>query len=133
MTWKQRRDDRKGDDGASSRGPVPLAEVLGDLFAARGLARVRGTAELAEAWAHAVGEAGQGRTRVDGVRRGVLTITVAHPTLLAELATFRKAELLAALRRKLAEVTIHDIRFRIGSISNDDESPPSARTGRERT
>ena len=40
------------------RGPRPLAEILGALFAARGYGRLRGTRELEEAWEAAVGEPG---------------------------------------------------------------------------
>jgi hypothetical protein len=85
--------------GGRTRGPKPVADILGDLFAARGLARIRAVGELESAWADAVGEPGRGQTRVDGLRRGVLSVTVAHPTLLAELASFQKPTLLAALRR----------------------------------
>ena len=46
-----------------------------------------------------MGEPGCRQTRLGDVRRGVLNVTVAHPTLLEELAAFRKPTLLAALRR----------------------------------
>lgn len=109
--------------GGRTRGPKPVADILGDLFAARGLARVRATGELEAAWADAVGEPGRGQTRVDGLRRGVLSVTVAHPTLLAELASFQKPTLLAALRRSMGGTPIHDIRFRVGPIDRADPSP----------
>jgi predicted nucleic acid-binding Zn ribbon protein len=79
--------------------------------------------ELEAAWADAVGEPGRGQTRVDGLRRGVLSVTVAHPTLLAELASFQKPTLLAALRRSMGGTPIHDIRFRVGPIDRAD--PPA--------
>ena len=121
--------------GGKTRGPKPVADILGDLFAARGLARVRAVGELEAAWADAVGEPGRGQTRVDGLRRGVLSVTVAHPTLLAELASFQKPTLLAALRRSMGDTPIHDIRFRVGPIDRaDPPTPPSGRkNGRERT
>jgi len=98
------------------RGPKPLSEILGDLFAARGYGRLRAVGELEAAWASAVGEPGCRQTRVGGVRRGVLNVTVAHPALLEELATFRKPMLLAALRRDAPGTPILDIRFRVGPI-----------------
>ena len=108
----RRADDRDADGpkrpggrpepGGKSRGPKPLSDILGDLFAARGLARVRAQGELEAAWADAVGEPGRRHTQVDGLRRGVLNVVVAHPTLLAELASFQKPDLLAALRRSMA-------------------------------
>jgi predicted nucleic acid-binding Zn ribbon protein len=120
--------------GGKPRGPRPLSDILGDLFAARGLARVRAQGELEAAWADAIGEPGRRHTQVDGLRRGVLNVIVAHPTLLAELASFQKPELLAALRRSMAGTLIHDIRFRVGPIDRADPPtpPPSPRPGRDR-
>ena len=43
-------------------------------------------------------------------------MTVAHPGLLEELSTFRKPDLLAALRRDAPGTPILDIRFRVGPI-----------------
>ncbi len=80
--------------------------------------------ELEAAWADAVGEAGRGQTRVDGLRRGVLSVTVAHPTLLAELASFQKPTLLAALRRSMGGTPILDIRFRVGPVDRAETPPP---------
>src|SRR3954470_14879647 len=104
------------------RGPVPLSDILGDLFAARGFGRLRALKELEDAWNGAVGEPGCRQTKVGEVRRGVLNVTVAHPTLLEELASFQKPALLAALRRDAPGTLIHDIRFRVGPI--DPPTPP---------
>src|SRR3954451_13051792 len=104
------------------RGPKPLSEILGELFAARGFGRLRALKELEDAWNAAVGEPGCRQTRLGEVRRGVLNVTVAHPTLLEELAAFQKSTLLAALRRDAPGTVIHDIRFRVGPI--DPPGPP---------
>jgi hypothetical protein len=103
-----------------------LAEILGALFAARGYGRLRGSRELEEAWEAAVGEPASRQTRLGGVRHGVLNVTVAHSTLLEELAAFRKPALLAALRRDAAGAVIHDIRFRVGPVDRPAEAagPP---------
>ena len=98
------------------RGPRRLGDTLGDLFAAKGYGRLRSRGELEAAWESAVGEAGRGRTRVEGVRHGVLTVAVADHALLEELAAFRKAELLAALRRELPDARLLDLRFRYGMV-----------------
>jgi predicted nucleic acid-binding Zn ribbon protein len=103
--------------GHDRRGPRPISEGLGALFAARGLARLRAQGELEAAWEAAVGEPGREQTRVGGLRHGVLTIVVAHPALLEELAAFRKPALLAALRQNTVAAPIHDIRFRVGPMS----------------
>ena len=105
-------------------GPKRLSDVLGELFAARGFGRLRALKELEDAWNAAVGEPGCRQTRLGEVRRGVLNVTVAHPTLLEELAAFQKPMLLAALRRDAPGTLIHDIRFRVGPID-----PPGPASG----
>ncbi len=97
-------------------GPKPLSEILGDLFATRGYGRLQAVGELEAAWTSAVGELGARQTKVGGVRRGILNVTVAHPALLEELQAFQKPALLAALRRDAPGTPIHDIRFRVGPV-----------------
>jgi hypothetical protein len=41
---------------------------------------------------------------------------VAHSTLLEELSAFRKPALLSALQSGAPATTIHDIRFRVGTV-----------------
>jgi len=94
-----------------------VSEALGELFAARGLGRLRALGELEAAWEAAVGEPGCRQTRLGGVRHGVLTIIVAHPALLEELSAFRKPSLLAALRQNAPATPLQDIRFRVGPIT----------------
>jgi hypothetical protein len=108
------------------RGPKPLSEILDELFAARGFGRLRALKELEDAWNAAVGEPGCHQTRLGEVRRGVLNVTVAHPTLLEELAAFQKPMLLAALRRDAPGTLIHDIRFRVGPIDPPDPASDRA-------
>ena len=98
------------------RGPKPLSEILGELFASRGYGRLQAAGELELAWNRAVGEPDCRQTKVGGVRRGTLNVTVAHSGLLEELSTFRKPDLLAALRRDAPGTPILDIRFRVGPI-----------------
>ena len=105
------------------RGPKPLSDILGELFAARGFGRLRALKELEDAWNAAVGEPGCRQTKVGEVRRGVLNVTVAHPTLLEELSAFQKPKLLAALRRDAPGTLIQDIRFRVGPIEGDPPTP----------
>jgi len=111
------------DSDRDRRGPKSLGDLLGALFATKGLARLRAVGELEEAWASAVGDADAARTKVGGVRHGVLTILVGHPTLLDELSSFRKPSLLAALRDKAPGVAIQDLRFRIGSVEAVADEP----------
>jgi len=111
------------------RGPRALSDILGDLFTARGYGRFLAQRELEEAWDAAVGEPLCRQTRLGEVRRGVLNVTVSHPALLEELAAFRKAELLAALRSGAPATTIHDIRFRVGAIGPAPEASPGPGQG----
>ena len=100
----------------SRRGPRPLSDILGELFTVRGYGRLCARQELEHAWNTAVGEPFCRQTHLGEVRRGVLNVTVAHSTLLEELAAFRKPALLAALRSGAPATTIHDIRFRVGAV-----------------
>ncbi|MDE2506044.1 MAG: DUF721 domain-containing protein [Planctomycetota bacterium] len=111
-------------------GPKAVGEILGEMFAARGFARLRGLKELEEAWNAAVGEPACRFTRVGEVRRGMLNVTVAHSTLLEELAAFRKPALLAALRRDAPSTKIDDIRFRVGPVENTPAKPASTESKR---
>ena len=102
--------------GPGKQGPRSLKDVLNALVAARGFGRLRSRAELETAWEAAVGEPAAGQTRLGTIRRGVLSVTVAHPALLEELAAFRKSTILAALQQTAPGAAIREIRFRIGPI-----------------
>ena len=112
-----------------SHGPRALSDVLGELFTVRGYGRLRARQELEDAWNAAVGEPYCRQTRLGDVRHGVLNVTVAHSTLLEELAAFRKASLLAALRTSAPATPIHDIRFRVGEVACSVESRSVAASG----
>jgi predicted nucleic acid-binding Zn ribbon protein len=109
-----------------AHGPRALGDLLGELFVARGLSQIRAATELETAWEQVIGEVGAAQTRVAGLRNGVLMVTVAHPTLLQELAAYRKSELLDALKRTLPGVRLQDLRFRIGKI---DTTPAESGSG----
>lgn len=103
-----------------------MSEILGELFAVRGYGRLRAASELEDAWNAAVGEPGCRQTRVGSIRRGVLNVTVAHSTLLEELAAFQKPALLAALRQNAPGTVIQDIRFRVGPVDPRASAEPEA-------
>jgi predicted nucleic acid-binding Zn ribbon protein len=133
--------DRNHMSNPNRRGPRALSEILGELFTVKGYGQLRALGELEQAWNTAVGEPHCHQTRVGEVRRGVLTVIVAHPTLLEELAAFRKPELLQALRAGAPATPIQDIRFRVGPIdqpttpeeernlSQPRTTPPTGRPG----
>jgi predicted nucleic acid-binding Zn ribbon protein len=113
----------------SRRGPRQLSEILGELFTVRGYGRLLARQELEDAWNEAVGEPCCRQTRLGDVRHGVLNVTVAHSTLLEELAVFRKASLLAALRAHAPSTPIEDMRFRVGSVTCSVGAHPVAPSG----
>lgn len=92
-----------------------MANILAELMARRGFARVQGAAEYETAWLQAAGEMIAKHTRVGGLRRGKLEITVANSTLVQELG-FQKVALLAKLNELLPNQGISDLRFRAGAI-----------------
>ena len=99
------------------RGPEMLKEVLGRLFAARGWGRQQERLQLEEAWAAAAGRHAR-QTQVSVLRRGVLEVVVGNAALMQELNSFHKRRLLEELRQRLPRLTIHDLRFRAGGVSN---------------
>lgn len=110
------------------RGVRPLSDVLNELFTARGYSRLQARRELEDAWRATVGEAIFRQTRLGELRRGVLNVTVAHSTLLEELASFRKAALLAALCAGVRANAIQDIRFRVGTVADSTEPTQVAKS-----
>jgi len=98
------------------RGPKAVSDILSELFAAKGFARLGAAKALEEAWNDAVGEPRCRLTKIGEVRRGILNVTVAHSALLEELAAFEKPRLLKALRETVPDLSVLDIRFRVGPV-----------------
>jgi predicted nucleic acid-binding Zn ribbon protein len=101
------------------KGPELLSEILSRLFTARGWGRRQERLRFEQAWADAVGAQSASQTRVGGLRRGVLEVTVGNAVLLQELAHYQKRRLLEQLRKRLAGTTITDIRFRAGVVKEE--------------
>jgi hypothetical protein len=101
-------------------GPETIKEILSRLFTTRGWGRRQGQLHLEKAWAAAVAGVSPehvARTRVAGMRRGILEVEVNNSILLQELAQFHKRRLLEALRSQLTSTTVADLRFRSGTWS----------------
>jgi hypothetical protein len=92
-------------------GPEHLANALARLIALRGLARVKGEAQLKDIWNEVAGERIAGHTRVLEIRRGVLQIGVANAPMLGELASFHKLTLLTKLQTDHPNLKIRDLKF----------------------
>ena len=97
-------------------GPQAIGDILPELMARRGYARVQAAQEYESAWREAVGPLAAQYTRVGGLRGGKLEVVTANSTLIQEL-TFQKAAILATLNRLLPEQGFKDLRFRLGAIS----------------
>ncbi len=98
-----------------AKGPEPIREILAQLMAKRGFARVRSAETFDAAWRKAVGEMFSQFTRPGSVRRGKLEVTVANSTLVQELS-FQKSQLLKSLAELLPDEKIEDLRFRVGPV-----------------
>jgi len=98
-----------------AKGPQAIGDLLADLMARRGFARVRSARSFEAAWRQAAGGLAGQYTRTGAVRRGKLEVIVANSTLVQELS-FQKPALLRALARLLPDEKIDDLRFRVGPI-----------------
>ncbi|MCD6405817.1 MAG: DUF721 domain-containing protein [Planctomycetes bacterium] len=89
-----------------------LGDILAEYLSASGLRNRSRLSGVYQAWAGAAGEPCAAHSRVEGVRRGVLYVSVDSAACLQEMVGFRKAEILAALVRHKGCEHIHDIRFK---------------------
>ncbi len=98
-----------------ARGPQKIGNVLSELMARRGFARVQSAANYEAAWREAAGPLAAQYTRPGQLRRGTLEVVVANSILVQELG-FQKVLLLETLGRLLPDEGIKNIRFRVGKI-----------------
>jgi predicted nucleic acid-binding Zn ribbon protein len=99
-------------------GPHPLGDVLSRLMTLRGYGRIHGDRQLRELWQRVAGEEIAERTKVIGLRNGVLQIGVSSAPLLSELTSFHRHSLLQALRDEAADSGVRDLKFRLRSRSH---------------
>ena len=95
--------------------PKAIGNILSELLARRGYARVQSGGACADAWNQAAGETIGANSRAGQVRRGVLDVLVANSTLIQELS-FEKTRLLAKLAELVPDEQIRDLKFRVGII-----------------
>jgi len=98
-----------------ARGPQTIGNVLSELMARRGYARVQSAEAYNVAWREAAGPLAAKYTRPGQLRRGTLEVVVANSTLMQELG-FQKQDLLEALAKLLPDEGIKSLRFRVGNI-----------------
>lgn len=98
----------------AANAPVPLAEVLAELFWRRGWRRVEARRRLESAWERVVGAELAGRLRLGAWRRGVLEIVSSDAALVHRLAHFDGPRLLERLQQELGPGLVSGLRFRVG-------------------
>jgi hypothetical protein len=102
-------------------GTRSLSDILCQLVTLRGYGQLLARQILENTWNTVIGEPHCHQTQVGEIRRGILNVTVAHPSLLEELSAFRKATLLTSLQSSALGITIHDIQFQVGSVVFDSQ------------
>ncbi len=98
------------------RQAAPLSDVLGRYMSESGLTQRYSLKEIHSGWLAAVGAEAAGHCSITGLRKGVLSVTVDSAAWLQELASFRKREVLAALRSQKGCQKIHDVDIRLGAL-----------------
>ncbi len=101
--------------GSTTRGPQVIGNVISELMARHGYARVQSTEALERAWREAAGPLVAKYSRAGRICRGTLEVIVANSTLIQELG-FQKEGLLATLAELLPDEQIKNLRFRAGSV-----------------
>ncbi len=96
-------------------GPQAIGNVLSEVMARRGYARVQSAAAYDAAWREAAGPLAAKYSRPGSLRHGTLEVVVANSTLIQELG-FQKQVLLEALAGLLPDEGIENIRFRVGNV-----------------
>jgi len=94
--------------------PQKLADILAQVTARHGFARVRTQTDFEQAWRDVAGDLAN-RSRVGAHRRGVLEITVSHSALVQELL-FQKSRLLTGMAERLPGQEFRDLKLRVGAI-----------------
>ena len=102
-----------------AKGPETIGNILSELVARRGFARIQSAEALETAWRQAAGPLAAQYTRVATIRRGVLEVIVANSTLVQELG-YQKLDILAALQQLLPDEGIKCLRFRVGNIHPEE-------------
>ena len=100
----------------ASGSPKHIGDVLAELMARRGDARVRSAGECADAWREAAGASLAASSRAMQVRRGVLEVWVSHSTMVQEIG-YQKQALIKRLAELLPDEKIRDLKLRVGPVA----------------
>ena len=100
----------------TSGNPKRIGDVLAELMARRGYARVRSGGACGDAWREAAGQSVAACSRATLVRRGVLEVWVSHSTMVQEIG-YQKQALLKRLAELLPDENIRDLKLRVGPVT----------------
>ncbi len=92
--------------------PRDLREAVRNALRRVGLAERFQEAHLTEAWGELVGPALAPHCQPAGVRRGILTVKVDHPTWMHQIAFLHKARMLQSIQRQFPQLQIRDLILR---------------------
>ncbi len=95
--------------------PQHIGNVLSQLMARRGYARVRSAEAYQQAWCEAAGPLAA-FSRATQVRRGVLEVLVSNSTMVQEIS-YQKTTLLKRLSELLPDDKLTDLKLRVGPIT----------------
>jgi predicted nucleic acid-binding Zn ribbon protein len=96
--------------------PERIGDIMSELMARRGYARVQSGGACEAAWREAAGQQMAQFTRATQVRRGVLDVLVSNSTMVQEIG-FQKAVLIKRLAELLPDEKIRDLKLRVGPIT----------------
>jgi predicted nucleic acid-binding Zn ribbon protein len=96
--------------------PQRIGEILSELMARRGYARVQSGDACAQAWRAAAGHETARHSRATQVRRGVLDVLVSNSMMAQEIG-FRKPDLIKRLAELLPDENVRDLKLRVGPMT----------------
>jgi len=99
------------------REPARLRQILPSVLRGMGTRGGSRLSRVRAAWGEVVGPALAERTRVTAVAEGRIRVEVASAALKHDLAVFRREEILEGLRRRLPDLSLRDLSFRVGAVS----------------
>ena len=102
----------------------PISMILGKILPAYGLKTHLAEWSLKVNWVEIVGKQVAAHSRPIRLNFKHLLVVVDNPAWVQHL-TFLKPELMEKLQRSLGKETVMDIRFKVGSLSENNLSPPS--------
>jgi hypothetical protein len=97
--------------------PLPVADLLGNLFSGQPLEGRLREGRIWQIWDEVVGKGVAAKAQPVSFRDGTLTVAVSNAPWMQQL-TFMKVEILSKLNRALGEDLVRDIYLKAGKVSS---------------